>query len=171
MAANKFSDRLHALRKTHLHLTLKAFAERVGTSQGYVHEMEAGRKRNPSEELVGKICAAFAVRREWLLDGEGEIFSGAKEESPAYGRPASKAGHDYQARYFALLEAMSAVDLIAMVSSILRDETKTLDARLQEANEINPIIKRKEAELASQLAELRRAEDAPAKVKEKEVAL
>jgi transcriptional regulator with XRE-family HTH domain len=170
MDVNKFADRLHALRKNELHLTLKVFAQRVGTSQGYVHELEAGRKKNPSEELAGKICAAFGVRRQWLLNGEGEIFAGVKEESPAYGGRWGTGGLDYKALFFSCLENMAPNKVIELADAILRDESKSIDQRLQEVNEIKPIIDRKKSEIESQILESRVSKDQTSRSKGKEVA-
>jgi DNA-binding XRE family transcriptional regulator len=61
--------------------TLRDFADATGVSFSYVGQIERG-ARPPSELLVERICA-LGVRREWLVDGEGEPYTRpAEPEKP-----------------------------------------------------------------------------------------
>ena len=71
-------DRLKQLRKK-FGLTQKEFAAKVGVSQGRVGGWESGCDK-PGDARLGIICYTFHVRREWLENGEGEMF--VPEEAP-----------------------------------------------------------------------------------------
>lgn len=66
------NERLKKLRKT-LHLTQKAFAERIGAKQNTIATYEMGRN-NPSDPVIHSICIAFCVNENWLRNGDGEMF-------------------------------------------------------------------------------------------------
>jgi transcriptional regulator with XRE-family HTH domain len=62
------------LRNEHFKLTLKAFAQRLKTGAGYIHELETGKKGHPSDEFIGRISGEFSVRKRWLMEGIGPPF-------------------------------------------------------------------------------------------------
>lgn len=66
------NKRLKELRKA-LHLTQKAFAEKIGAKQNTIATYEMGRN-NPSDPIIHSICIAFGVNEEWLRNGVGEMF-------------------------------------------------------------------------------------------------
>lgn len=65
------NERIKKLRTEYLRLTMEAFAERLGVTRSAISNIESGR-RNVSEQIVRAICREFAVREEWLRDGNGE---------------------------------------------------------------------------------------------------
>lgn len=65
------NERIKKLRTELLHLTMEAFAERLGVTRSAISNIESGR-RNVSEQVVRAICREFAVREEWLRDGSGD---------------------------------------------------------------------------------------------------
>lgn len=69
-----FSDRLQWLRRDYFKLTLKAFAQRLKTGQGYIHELETGKKEHPSSEFIQRISGEFNVQKKWLTTGTGPQF-------------------------------------------------------------------------------------------------
>ncbi len=66
------NERLKQLRKA-LHLTQKAFAEKIGAKQNTIATYEMGRN-NPSDPVIRSICVAFNVNEEWLRTGNGNMF-------------------------------------------------------------------------------------------------
>lgn len=75
MSEENFATRLKWLRHNHLRLTLKAFAERIGSGQGYIHELESGKKAHPSRAFVAKIARVFGVSSVWLSEAIGKPFA------------------------------------------------------------------------------------------------
>lgn len=65
-------DRLKLLRKT-LGLKQRELADRLGVDVGGVGGWECGRNAIPKTRVY-QICKEFNVRREWLENGEGEMF-------------------------------------------------------------------------------------------------
>jgi len=53
-------------------LTQIEFGEKISVSGEYVSQLETGKRTNPSENLIFKICEKFNVNRDWLIDGKGE---------------------------------------------------------------------------------------------------
>lgn len=80
--SKKFSDRLHWLRNVSLRLSFPAFAALTGLPKGYLHELERGKKTNPSSDFLERISMKTGVSREWLENGEGEPFPGGKPALP-----------------------------------------------------------------------------------------
>ena len=66
------NERLKELRKA-LHLTQKAFAEKIGAKQNTIATYEMGRN-NPSDPVIHSICIAFGVNENWLRNGVGDMF-------------------------------------------------------------------------------------------------
>ena len=64
--------RLRQLRKA-LDLTQSEFADRIGSAQNTITGYESGR-RNPSGPIIAAICREFNVNKDWLVNGEGEMF-------------------------------------------------------------------------------------------------
>ena len=73
-AMRTFSERLRWLRQDCFRLTIQAFASRLKTGQGYVHELESEKKQHPSKEFAERISREFNVQSEWLLTGRGRPF-------------------------------------------------------------------------------------------------
>lgn len=69
---NKVCYRIKNLRDT-LQLSLVAFGQQVGYSDGMISLIERGKKQ-PEEKLIRLICSAFNVDETWLRSGKGEMF-------------------------------------------------------------------------------------------------
>lgn len=65
-------ERIKELRKA-LNLSQIEFAARLGISRGNIAAYEVG-KNAPSDAVIELICRTFSVSRQWLLQGEGEMF-------------------------------------------------------------------------------------------------
>lgn len=64
--------RIKKLRKA-LGLTQQEFAEKIGVKRNTVAQYEMGRNE-PIESVIALICRTYDVRREWLVDGVGEMW-------------------------------------------------------------------------------------------------
>ncbi len=64
-------------------LSQTQFAQRMGKSPGCISSIEAGKTLNVSDETIDSLCSAFAVDRNWLVSGVGEMFVPGKEKSKA----------------------------------------------------------------------------------------
>lgn len=64
--------RLKELR-THLGLSQKNFADRLGITDSGLSNLESG-KRNLTEQMTISICREFNVNRAWLAEGVGDMF-------------------------------------------------------------------------------------------------
>ena len=71
-------ERLKELRKK-LGLKQREFAAKIGVTTGAIGGWESG-TTFPGDARISVICTTFNVRREWLENGEGEMF--APEEAP-----------------------------------------------------------------------------------------
>ncbi len=66
-------ERVNRLR-TELNLTLEKFGERLGVTKTAISYVEKG-NRNLTEQMIKAICREFNVNYDWLVYGEGEMFS------------------------------------------------------------------------------------------------
>ena len=64
--------RIKELRAT-LRYKQAEFGEQIGVKDGAVWRMEQ-EGSNVTEQSIMLICQKFRVRREWLIDGDGEMF-------------------------------------------------------------------------------------------------
>ena len=71
------NERLKQLRK-HLNLSQQVFAKKLGITHSGLSNIESGR-RNFTEQMIISICREFNVNREWLINGQGEIFTDIPE--------------------------------------------------------------------------------------------
>ena len=71
-------ERLKELRKK-LGLKQREFAAKIGVTTGAIGGWESG-TTFPGDARISVICTTFNVRREWLENGEGEMF--VPEEAP-----------------------------------------------------------------------------------------
>lgn len=69
------NERLKVLRKT-LGLTQQEFADRLKIKRGAIANYEIGRNE-PIDAVLSLICREFGVSRDWLCEGEGEMFIAA----------------------------------------------------------------------------------------------
>lgn len=66
-------DRVKDVRKT-LKLTLEEFGKKVGVTKQTVSRIENG-INNLTDQMVKSICREFNVDYDWLMNGEGEMFT------------------------------------------------------------------------------------------------
>lgn len=65
-------DRLKELRKA-LHLTQQKLADKLGVKQNTIAQYEMGRNE-PSDAVIVSICREFGVSKDWLRNGNGDMF-------------------------------------------------------------------------------------------------
>ena len=65
-------DRIRQIRKD-TNLNMEQFADRLGVTTSTVSMIESG-KRNPSAPTIRAICREFHVNKEWLLNGNGDMY-------------------------------------------------------------------------------------------------
>ena len=67
------SERIKEIRKT-LNLTLEKFGEKLGVKKNTVSQLENGRN-SLTEQMAKAICREFNVNYDYLVNGEGDMFS------------------------------------------------------------------------------------------------
>ena len=67
------NERIKQVRKS-LNLTLEAFGARVGVKKSAMSKIENGQS-GVTEQMRRSVCREFGVSEEWLLTGEGEMFT------------------------------------------------------------------------------------------------
>ncbi len=72
-------ERIKQLRK-HFGLSQAEFAQRINKSPGLISVVEGG-KCNISDNTLREICDSFGVRKEWLVNGKGNMFQRGKEKN------------------------------------------------------------------------------------------
>lgn len=65
-------ERVRNLRKES-NLTLEKFGEKLGVGKSAISNIENG-NRNLTDQMIISICREFNVRKEWIVDGIGEMF-------------------------------------------------------------------------------------------------
>lgn len=66
-------ERVRELRKA-LDLTLEKFGEKLGIKKGAVSAIETNRN-SLTDQMARAICREYNVNYDWLMEGEGEMFS------------------------------------------------------------------------------------------------
>lgn len=66
-------ERINALRKDLLKLTLEQFGEKIGLKKSALSHIENG-NANLTDQTRRSICREFNVNEQWILSGEGEPF-------------------------------------------------------------------------------------------------
>lgn len=66
-------ERVKQLR-AELNLTLEKFGDRVGVTKVAISNIEKG-NRNLTEQMIKAICREFNVNYDWLVYGDGDMFS------------------------------------------------------------------------------------------------
>jgi len=66
-------DRVKTLRKA-LKLSQRDFGNRIYASQSLLTEIESG-KRKINDRIIQLIVSEYNVNKDWLLTGNGDIFS------------------------------------------------------------------------------------------------
>ena len=112
-------NRIKELRKKHLKLTQKAFADQLGLSENFVWQIEKG-ERLPSDRTISDICRIFDIQEDWLRYGL-EPMRAAKsreEEIAELVGSALSGSNDFKQA------------VIRMICSRTDEELKTLEAAL-----------------------------------------
>jgi len=71
-------DRIKTLRKT-LKLSQKNFGKRIYASQSLLTEIESG-NRKVNNRTIQLIVAEYNVNKNWLLTGNGDMFSASSPD-------------------------------------------------------------------------------------------
>lgn len=66
-------ERVLEIRKA-LGLTMDKFGEKLGVQKSAISKIEKD-KVNLSDQMVKLICREYNVNYDWLIDGEGDMFS------------------------------------------------------------------------------------------------
>lgn len=66
-------ERIKEIRRS-LNLTLEKFGEKLGVGKAAISNIEKG-NRNLTEQMAKSICREYNVNYDFLVDGEGEMFS------------------------------------------------------------------------------------------------
>lgn len=67
------SERIKEIRKS-LNLTLEKFGEKLGVKKNTISQLENGRNAL-TEQMAKSICREFNVNYDYLINGEGDMFS------------------------------------------------------------------------------------------------
>ncbi len=68
----QMNNRIKLIR-SELNLTQQQFAERIGINRSTVANIESGKKQ-PSRLILVAICHEYGVNKDWLFNGNGNIF-------------------------------------------------------------------------------------------------
>ncbi|NOS68664.1 MAG: helix-turn-helix domain-containing protein [Verrucomicrobia bacterium] len=124
LLAKTVGDRLGWLREFK-GLTLQQFAERVGCDAGYLSKLETGKAKQPSDRFLKVVRDTFAVRSDWLWEGDGDPFF--ENEAGVKAKPAEKWLEDRAQRVHGVIsdlpDELAVHDVLAR---ILRDMPRTL---------------------------------------------
>lgn len=66
-------ERINEVRKC-LNLTLEEFGVKIGVTKAAISKIERG-DRNLTDQMAKSICREYNVNYDWLIYGEGEMFS------------------------------------------------------------------------------------------------
>lgn len=66
-------ERIKEIRKS-LDMTLEKFGEKLGVGKTAISNIEKG-NRNLTEQMARAICREYNVSYDYLVDGEGEMFT------------------------------------------------------------------------------------------------
>lgn len=81
---NNINTRIKLIRKQ-LEVAQKYMAESIGITKNYLSAIERG-KRTPSDTVLIALMSRWGVMRDYLYDGEGDMFvPRVAEEAAAYG--------------------------------------------------------------------------------------
>lgn len=68
-----YGERIKQVRRA-LHLTLEKFGGRLGVTKTAISNLENS-SRNLTDQMAKAICREFNVNYEWLMTGDGPMFS------------------------------------------------------------------------------------------------
>ena len=90
-----------------LHVSKTEFAEQLKITPQYASKMV--RSGTPSDRVLTDICERYNVRREWLFEGEGEMFEEVTEEeiiAEFVARVIAKQSDDFKKRTLKMLASL-----------------------------------------------------------------
>lgn len=93
-------------------VSLQAVADAVGASKPHIWELERGKTKNPSLELISKLANYFGVNVDYLAG------TGAKEEEAEYLAFARNAGE----KGFSVNDLEKMLDLAVHIKNIKKDD-------------------------------------------------
>lgn len=95
-----------------LDLTQQAFADKLGVSRNSVATYETG-KSNPSDAAIALICSTYNVNRDWLENGNGEMFLQIDEDEELMrwaGTVLSESDESFRKRFVNMLRRLDEKD-------------------------------------------------------------
>jgi len=78
MAVSSIKERIKAVRKA-LGMSQKDFGRGIFLSQSFYGQIETG-VRTPNDRVYELICNKYGVNKDWLLTGQGDMFSEAPSD-------------------------------------------------------------------------------------------
>ncbi|MDR2541826.1 MAG: helix-turn-helix domain-containing protein, partial [Treponema sp.] len=69
----EIKDRLKLIRK-HFKMSIREFSKQIYFTHGVYGQVEIG-QRDPNERIIQLICSKFKVNKDWILTGNGDMFS------------------------------------------------------------------------------------------------
>lgn len=107
------NERLKQLRKA-LNISQADFANTIGLKASSVSLLESG-QRNFTEQTIKSICREFHVNKQWLTNGEGDMFLAPSDEDLNEQIERIMAGeNEFHKNMFRLLANFDDEDLIAL---------------------------------------------------------
>ncbi len=75
------NSRIKEIRKKEK-LSQQKFADELGIARGNIAAYEVG-KNAPSDAVISLICTKFNINREWILNGNGDMYNFIEDETAA----------------------------------------------------------------------------------------
>lgn len=73
------NSRIKEIRKKEK-LSQQKFADELGIARGNIAAYEVG-KNSPSDAVISLICTKFNINREWILNGNGDMYNLIEDET------------------------------------------------------------------------------------------
>lgn len=107
------NKRLKQLRKA-LNISQADFANTIGLKASSVSLLESG-QRNFTKQTIKSICREFHVNKQWLTNGEGEMFLAPSDEELNEQIERIMSGeNEFHKSLFRMLASFDDEDLIAL---------------------------------------------------------
>ena len=108
-----------------LNLSQRAFAEKIGYTNGTIALIENG--KSPLEKRLSiAVCAVFGINQNWLETGDGEMFASKEAEPPKSTRELAE---QYLVEKFRSLSPELREDVVAFCNAILAEDSRALKKR------------------------------------------
>ena len=128
---DEITPRVKILRQA-LGMSQTDFGAKIGVTRGVINNLDRG-LTDLQDPLLSLICSVFNARREWLENGEGEMFEPKDAESPFYdamGIITNDEPDSFRKRFVVALAELDDAELDAMerfIRSLLRETKKDGD--------------------------------------------